>query len=113
MAGHRELARAAAGVRGVVRRGLAPLQAMRRDAASVTANRLDTRLSLDAVPMDNIASVEVYLGAARIPATLVSGLGESLCGLTPFLRTSVLICATAPGVFLQICGKICVQARWN
>ena len=40
-----------------------------------------TSLSLDAVPMDNIASVEVYLGAARIPATLVSGLGESLCGL--------------------------------
>ncbi len=36
----------------VVRRGLAPLQAMRRDAASVTANRLDTRLSLDAVPAE-------------------------------------------------------------
>ena len=36
----------------VVRRGLAPLQAMRRDAASVTANRLDTRLSLDAVPVE-------------------------------------------------------------
>jgi two-component system heavy metal sensor histidine kinase CusS len=36
----------------VVRRGLAPLQAMRRDAASVTASRLDTRLSLDAVPVE-------------------------------------------------------------
>ncbi len=36
----------------VVRRGLAPLQAMRRDAASVTADRLDTRLSLDAVPAE-------------------------------------------------------------
>jgi two-component system heavy metal sensor histidine kinase CusS len=36
----------------VARRGLAPLQAMRRDAASVTANRLDTRLSLDAVPVE-------------------------------------------------------------
>ena len=38
----------------VVRRGLAPLQAMRRDAASVTASRLDTRLSLDAVPVDEV-----------------------------------------------------------
>ncbi|MDP2809993.1 MAG: heavy metal sensor histidine kinase, partial [Rhodocyclaceae bacterium] len=36
----------------VVRRGLAPLQAMRRGAAGVTANRLDTRLSLDAVPVE-------------------------------------------------------------
>lgn len=36
----------------VVRRGLAPLQAMRRDAAGVTADRLDTRLSLDAVPAE-------------------------------------------------------------
>ena len=35
-----------------VRRGLAPLQAMRRGAAGVTANRLDTRLSLDAVPVE-------------------------------------------------------------
>jgi len=36
----------------VVRRGLAPLQAMRQRAAGVTANRLDTRLSLDAVPVE-------------------------------------------------------------
>ncbi|MDP3511356.1 MAG: heavy metal sensor histidine kinase [Sulfuritalea sp.] len=36
----------------VVRRGLAPLQAMRARAAGVTANRLDTRLSLDAVPVE-------------------------------------------------------------
>ncbi|MCK9381364.1 MAG: heavy metal sensor histidine kinase [Sulfuritalea sp.] len=35
-----------------VRRGLAPLQAMRRGAAGVTANRLDYRLSLDAVPVE-------------------------------------------------------------
>ncbi len=35
-----------------VRRGLAPLQAMRQGAAGVTANRLDTRLSLDAVPVE-------------------------------------------------------------
>ena len=35
-----------------VRRGLAPLQAMRQRAAGVTANRLDTRLSLDAVPAE-------------------------------------------------------------
>ncbi|MDP1735552.1 MAG: heavy metal sensor histidine kinase [Sulfuritalea sp.] len=36
----------------VVRRGLAPLQAMRAGAAKVTASRLDTRLSLDAVPVE-------------------------------------------------------------
>ncbi|MBI3093272.1 MAG: heavy metal sensor histidine kinase [Rhodocyclales bacterium] len=36
----------------VVRRGLAPLQAMRAHAAGVTADRLDTRLSLDAVPVE-------------------------------------------------------------
>ena len=36
----------------VVRRGLAPLQAMRQGAAGVTASRLDTRLSLDAVPVE-------------------------------------------------------------
>jgi two-component system heavy metal sensor histidine kinase CusS len=36
----------------VVRRGLAPLQAMRQGAAGVTANRLDTRLRLDAVPVE-------------------------------------------------------------
>ncbi|MDK9703030.1 MAG: heavy metal sensor histidine kinase [Sulfuritalea sp.] len=35
-----------------VRRGLAPLQAMRRGAAGVTANHLDYRLSLDAVPVE-------------------------------------------------------------
>jgi two-component system heavy metal sensor histidine kinase CusS len=36
----------------VVRRGLAPLQAMRQGAAGVTANRLDYRLNLDAVPIE-------------------------------------------------------------
>jgi two-component system heavy metal sensor histidine kinase CusS len=36
----------------VVRRGLAPLQAMRARAAGVTASSLDTRLSLDAVPVE-------------------------------------------------------------
>jgi len=43
-----------AGVLGwvVVRRGLAPLQAMRRDAAAVTADRLDLRLALDDVPAE-------------------------------------------------------------
>ncbi len=35
-----------------VRRGLAPLQVMRAGAARVTASRLDTRLSLDAVPAE-------------------------------------------------------------
>ena len=36
----------------VVRRGLAPLQAMRQGAAGVTANRLDYRLNVDAVPIE-------------------------------------------------------------
>lgn len=35
-----------------VRRGLAPLQRMRRDASAVTANRLDFRLAADAVPVE-------------------------------------------------------------
>jgi two-component system heavy metal sensor histidine kinase CusS len=35
-----------------VRRGLAPLQAMRQGAAGVTASRLDTRLDLQAVPVE-------------------------------------------------------------
>ena len=35
-----------------VRRGLAPLQAMRQGAAAVTASRLDTRLDLQAVPAE-------------------------------------------------------------
>lgn len=35
-----------------VRRGLAPLRAMRQGAAGVTANRLDYRLSVDAVPVE-------------------------------------------------------------
>lgn len=35
-----------------VRRGLAPLHAMRQVAASVTANRLDYRLNVDAVPVE-------------------------------------------------------------
>lgn len=36
----------------VVQRGLAPLRTMRQGAAGVTANRLDYRLSLDAVPVE-------------------------------------------------------------
>ena len=36
----------------VVRRGLAPLERMRRDAAAVTADRLDLRLNLDEVPAE-------------------------------------------------------------
>lgn len=35
---------------GAVRRGLAPLRAIRQSAAGITANRLDRRLSLEAVP---------------------------------------------------------------
>ena len=35
-----------------VRRGLAPLQAIRRGAAGVTASRLNTRLSLEAIPVE-------------------------------------------------------------
>ena len=36
----------------VVRRGLSPLQAIRREAEAITAQRLDARLALDAVPAE-------------------------------------------------------------
>lgn len=47
-------AAALAGVLGwvVVRRSLAPLQAIRKSAAAITANRLDHRLAVDAVPVE-------------------------------------------------------------
>ncbi|MBS1198194.1 MAG: heavy metal sensor signal transduction histidine kinase [Proteobacteria bacterium] len=35
-----------------VRRGLAPLQAIRQEAAGITAHRLDSRLSADAIPVE-------------------------------------------------------------
>jgi len=41
-----------------VRRGLAPLQAIRREAAGITAHRLDSRLSADAVPVELAKLVE-------------------------------------------------------
>ncbi|MBK8114571.1 MAG: heavy metal sensor histidine kinase [Candidatus Accumulibacter sp.] len=41
-----------------VRRGLAPLQAIRREAAGITAQRLDSRLSADAVPVELVGLVE-------------------------------------------------------
>lgn len=41
-----------------VRRGLAPLQAIRREAAGITAHRLDSRLSADAVPVELAGLVE-------------------------------------------------------
>ncbi len=41
-----------------VRRGLAPLQAIRREAAGITAHRLDSRLSTDAVPVELAGLVE-------------------------------------------------------
>jgi two-component system heavy metal sensor histidine kinase CusS len=48
------IAAALAGLLGwfAVRRGLAPLQTIRQGAAGVTANRLDYRLALDAVPVE-------------------------------------------------------------
>ncbi|WP_313952169.1 heavy metal sensor histidine kinase, partial [Accumulibacter sp.] len=48
------LASALSGVLGwiVVRRGLAPLQAIKRQAAGITAQRLDSRLAADAVPVE-------------------------------------------------------------
>lgn len=36
----------------VVRRGLAPLQSIRRQAAEITANRLHTRLPVEAIPLE-------------------------------------------------------------
>ena len=41
-----------------VRRGLAPLQAIRRDAAAITAHRLDFRLAVDTVPVELVDLVE-------------------------------------------------------
>jgi len=41
-----------------VRRGLSPLQAIRREAADITAHRLDSRLSADAVPVELAGLVE-------------------------------------------------------
>jgi len=41
-----------------VRRGLAPLQAIKREAAAITAQRLDARLPVDAVPVELVALAE-------------------------------------------------------
>lgn len=48
------LATAVMGMLGwfVVRRGLSPLQAIKRQASEITANRLDTRLPADAIPLE-------------------------------------------------------------
>ncbi|WP_342674082.1 heavy metal sensor histidine kinase [Candidatus Accumulibacter aalborgensis] len=43
-----------------VRRGLAPLQAIRREAAGITAHRLDSRLSADTVPVELATLVEAW-----------------------------------------------------
>jgi two-component system heavy metal sensor histidine kinase CusS len=59
------------------RRGLAPLQAMKRKAQSITARRLDARLSVDAVPAE----------LADLAATLndmLARLEESICRLSDF-----------------------------
>lgn len=68
-----------AGILGwaVVRRGLAPLQAIRKGAAAVTANRLDYRLAEDAVPVE----------LAELAATMndmLARLEESFCRLKDF-----------------------------
>lgn len=41
-----------------VRRGLAPLQAIKQEAASITAHRLDSRLSADAIPVELVDLAE-------------------------------------------------------
>ncbi len=46
----------------VVRRGLAPLQAMRQGAAGVTASNLDYRLAIDVVPVELVPLAETLNG---------------------------------------------------
>ena len=54
------LATFATGILGwvVARRGLAPLQAIKRKAADITAHRLDSRLPVDSVPIELLGLVE-------------------------------------------------------
>ena len=56
------LAAALTGLLGwvAVRRGLAPLQAIRRQAEGITAQRLDARLAIDTVPVELVALAETF-----------------------------------------------------
>ena len=60
-----------------VRRGLAPLQAIRRQAEAITAHRLDERLALEAVP-EELAELAETLNA------MLSRLEESFTRLSDF-----------------------------
>ncbi len=60
-----------------VRRGLAPLQAMKREAESITAQRLHARLALDAVPVE-LVDLALTLNA------MLSRLEESFRRLSDF-----------------------------
>lgn len=62
---------------GVARRGLAPLRAICRDAAGITANRLDRRLPEDAIPLE-LAEV------ARTLNAMLKRLEESFRRLSDF-----------------------------
>lgn len=72
-------AAALAGLLGwaAVRRGLAPLQAIREAAAGVTASRLDYRLALDAVPLE-LAELAQTLNE------MLARLEDSFCRLKDF-----------------------------
>lgn len=61
----------------VARRGLAPLRAISRDAAAITANRLDQRLSAEAIPVE-LADVVGTLNA------MLARLEESFRRLSDF-----------------------------
>jgi two-component system heavy metal sensor histidine kinase CusS len=60
-----------------VRRGLKPLQAMKRKAESITARRLDARLAVDAVPAE-LADLAATLNG------MLARLEDSFCRLSDF-----------------------------
>jgi two-component system heavy metal sensor histidine kinase CusS len=60
-----------------VRRGLAPLQAMRRKAEGITAQKLDARLSIDAIPVE-------LMGLAETLNAMLSRLEDSFRRLSDF-----------------------------
>ena len=60
-----------------VRRGLSPLQAIRREAETITAQRLDSRLALDAVPAELAELVETL-------NAMLSRLEQSFARLSDF-----------------------------
>lgn len=85
-----------------VRRGLAPLQAIKREAAAITAQRLNARLPVDSVPVELVA-------LARTLNEMLARLEESFRRLSDFssylaheLRTPVSNLLTQTQVMLSM-----------